>query len=35
MVALIIAPVLNPWAILYSLDARTLRVTYLHLIDNQ
>ena len=35
MVALITAPVLNPWAILYSLDAKTLRITRLHLIDNQ
>jgi len=35
MVALIIAPVLNPWAILYNLDAKTLYVTRLHLIDNQ
>jgi len=34
MVALIAALVLNPWAILYSLDARTLCITYLHLIDN-
>jgi len=35
MVALIAAPVSNPWAILYSLDAKTLRITCLHLIDNQ
>jgi len=34
MVALIIALVLNPWAILYSLNAKTLCVTHLHLIDN-
>jgi len=34
MVALIVALVSNPWAIPYSLDARTLYVTYLHLIDN-
>jgi len=34
MVALITAPVLNPWAIPYSLDAKTLCVTCLHLIDN-
>jgi len=35
MVALIAALVLNPWAILYNLDAKTLCVTRLHLIDNQ
>jgi len=35
MVALIAAPVLNPWAIPYSLDAKTLCVTRLHLIDDQ
>src|SRR6266700_3345016 len=35
MVALITAPVSNPWAILYSSDAKTLRVTCLHLMDNQ
>ena len=35
MVALITAPVLNPWAIPYSSDAKTLRVTHLHLINNQ
>jgi len=34
MVALIIAPVLNPWAIPYNLNAKTLYITYLHLIDN-
>ena len=34
MVALITALVLNPWAILYSLDAKTLHVTRLHLMDN-
>jgi len=34
MVALTIALVLNPWAIPYNLDAKTLRVTRLHLIDN-
>ena len=35
MVALIIALVSNPWAILYSLDAKTLYITRLHLIDDQ
>src|SRR6266568_8695391 len=35
MVALIAAPVSNPWAIPYSSDAKTLRVTRLHLIDDQ
>jgi len=35
MVALIAAPVLNPWAIPYSSDAKTLCITRLHLIDNQ
>jgi len=35
MVALIAAPVSNPWAIPYSLDTKTLCVTRLHLIDNQ
>ena len=35
MVALIVAPVSNPWAIPYSLDAKTLHVTRLHLIDDQ
>jgi len=35
MVTLIIALVSNPWAILYSLDAKTLCVTCLYLIDNQ
>jgi len=35
MVALIIALVLNPWAIPYSLVAKTLYITCLHLIDNQ
>jgi len=35
MVTLIIAPVLNPWAIPYSLDAKTLYITRLHLIDDQ
>jgi len=34
MVALIAALVLNPWGILYNLDAKTLRVTRLYLIDN-
>jgi len=34
MVALIAAPVLNPWAIPYSLDAKMLYITCLHLIDN-
>jgi hypothetical protein len=34
MIALIAALASNPWAILYSLDAKTLYITYLHLIDN-
>jgi len=34
MVTLIAALVLNPWAILYNLDAKTLCVTCLYLIDN-
>src|SRR5438045_3640618 len=35
IVILIAAAVLNPWAIPYSSDARMLRVTHLHLIDDQ
>ena len=35
IVALIIALVLNPQAILYNSDAKTLRITRLYLIDNQ
>ena len=35
MVALIAAPVSNLYTILYSLDAKTLHITRLHLIDNQ
>ena len=35
MVTLIVALVLNLWAILYSLDAKTLHVTCLYLIDDQ
>ena len=34
MVTLIIAPVSNLYAILYSSDAKILHITYLHLIDN-
>jgi len=34
IVALITAPVSNPWAILYNLDTKTLYITRLHLIDN-
>ena len=34
MVTLIIALVLNLWVILYNLDAKTLYITYLHLINN-
>ena len=34
IVALITAPVSNLCAILYSSDAKTLRITYLHLINN-
>ena len=34
IVALIIAPVLNLWAILYNLDTKILYITCLHLIDN-
>ena len=34
IVALITAPVLNSWAILYNSDAKTFCVTCLHLIDN-
>ena len=35
MVALITVLVLNLWAILYNLNAKTLYITCLHLIDNQ
>ena len=35
MVALIITPVSNPQAILYSSDTKTLHITRLHLINNQ
>ena len=35
IVALIAAPVSNLWAILYSLDTKTLCVTHLHLINDQ
>jgi hypothetical protein len=35
IVNLIIAPMLNLWAILYSLDARTLFIMRLHLIKDQ
>ena len=34
IVDLIVALMLNLWAILYSLDARTLLVIYLHLIKD-
>ena len=34
IVNLIIAPMLNPWAILYSLDTKTLLIIYLHLIKD-
>ena len=34
IINLIAAPILNPWAILYSLDARTLLIIYLHLIKD-
>ena len=35
MVALITTLVLNLWAILYSSDAKTFYITYLHLMDDQ
>jgi hypothetical protein len=35
IVNLIAAPILNPYTIPYSSDAKTLRVTLLHLIDDQ
>ena len=35
IVNLIIAPILNPWAILYSLDTKTLLIIYLYLIKDQ
>jgi hypothetical protein len=35
MVALIAALMLNLWAIAYSLDTSTLRVTLLHLTEDQ
>ena len=34
-IALIAAPTLNPWAIMYSSDARMLYIILLHLMDNQ
>jgi len=33
-VNLIAAAILKPWASVYSLEASTLRVTYLHLIED-
>ena len=35
MVILIIAPVLNLYTILYSLNTKTLHITHLNLINNQ
>ena len=34
IVNLIAAPILNPWAILYSLDAKTLLIIHLYLIKD-